>query len=137
HAVGRVSPGAAYHGTGTRRGSRPRARLGQRRCAAERRGARMEPLMPPMSMPPMQPNLHSSPFVQEHAPWREARRLLIVRADNIGDIVMAGPALRALREALPSARLTLLASPAGAEAAALLPWLDDVIAWRVLWQDLG
>jgi ADP-heptose:LPS heptosyltransferase len=50
---------------------------------------------------------------------------------------MTGPALRALRETLPDVRLTLLASPGGAHAAPLLPWLDDVIAERVLWQDLG
>ncbi|HEY8520956.1 MAG TPA: glycosyltransferase family 9 protein [Gammaproteobacteria bacterium] len=70
-------------------------------------------------------------------PWLRARRLLVVRADNIGDVLMAGPALEALRAALPAARITLLASPTGAEAAPLLPWIDDVIAWRVLWQDLG
>lgn len=69
--------------------------------------------------------------------WLRARRLLVVRPDNIGDVLMAGPALRALRRALPRARLTLLASPAGAQAAPLLPWVDEVIARRVLWQDLG
>lgn len=70
-------------------------------------------------------------------PWLEARRLLVIRADNIGDVVMTGPALRAIRRALPDAELTLLASPSGAEAAPLLPWIDDVVCWRVLWQDLG
>ncbi len=69
--------------------------------------------------------------------WRRARRLLVVRADNIGDVVMAGPALRALKRALPDAGLTLLASPAGAAAAPLLPWLDATLTWRVLWQDIG
>ena len=72
-----------------------------------------------------------------HNPWLDARRLLVIRADNIGDVVLTGPALRAIRRALPDAELTLLASPAGAEAAPLLPWIDDVICWRVLWQDLG
>lgn len=69
--------------------------------------------------------------------WLLARRLLVIRADNIGDVVMIGPALRAIRRSLPEAELTLLASPAGAEAAPLLPWIDDVICRRVLWQDLG
>lgn len=69
--------------------------------------------------------------------WLRARRVLVIRADNIGDVVMTGPALRALRRALPAAELTLLASPAGAQAAPLLPWIDDVICRRVLWQDLG
>ena len=69
--------------------------------------------------------------------WLRARRLLVIRADNIGDVVMTGPALRAIRRALPEAKLTLLASPAGAQAAPLLRWIDDVICRRVLWQDLG
>lgn len=71
------------------------------------------------------------------AAWRGIRRLLVMRLDNIGDVVMTGPALRALKGALPGARLTLLASPAGARAVPLLPWVDEVIAWPVLWQEVG
>ncbi len=70
-------------------------------------------------------------------PWLTVHNLLILRLDNIGDVLMTAPALRALRTALPEARLTLLASPAGAQAAPLLPWLDQTLAWRTLWQDLG
>ena len=70
-------------------------------------------------------------------PWAEARRLLVMRLDNIGDVVMTGPVLRALKENLPGASITLMASPGGKEAAPLLPWVDEVFAWRVLWQDIG
>ncbi len=69
--------------------------------------------------------------------WAEARRLLVMRLDNIGDVVMTGPVLRALKENLPGASITLMTSPGGKEAAPLLPWVDEVLAWRVLWQDLG
>lgn len=69
--------------------------------------------------------------------WLEATNILAVRMDNIGDVIMLSPALRAIKRARPSARLTLLASPAGATAAPLLPWINDVIAWRAIWQDLG
>jgi ADP-heptose:LPS heptosyltransferase len=69
--------------------------------------------------------------------WREARNILAVRLDNIGDVVMLGPALRAVKEASPEARITLLASRAGSTAAPLLPWVDDVIVWRPIWQDVG
>lgn len=65
------------------------------------------------------------------------RNILALRLDNAGDVIMLGPALRAVRETVPAARLTLLASPAGAAAAPLLPWLDAVITWRASWQDLG
>src|SRR5438270_2839144 len=69
--------------------------------------------------------------------WLKARNILAVRMDNIGDVVMLGPALRAVKETSPDARITLLASPAGASAAPLIPWVDDVIVWRAIWQDVG
>jgi ADP-heptose:LPS heptosyltransferase len=69
--------------------------------------------------------------------WLEARNILAVRLDNIGDVIMLGPALRAVKETSPQARLTLLASPGGTTAVPLLPWIDDVITWRPIWQDVG
>src|SRR6266702_3478705 len=69
--------------------------------------------------------------------WLAAKNVLVMRLDNIGDVVMLGPALRAVKETSPQARLTLLASPAGSTAVPLLPWIDDVITWRPIWQDVG
>jgi ADP-heptose:LPS heptosyltransferase len=69
--------------------------------------------------------------------WLQARHILAIRPDNIGDVIMLGPALRAIKETSPGAQITLLASPAGATAAPLLPWVDDVLPCRALWQDLG
>jgi ADP-heptose:LPS heptosyltransferase len=66
-----------------------------------------------------------------------ARRVLVVRLDNLGDVLMTGPALRALRATLPDAELVLLASPGGAQAAPLLPWVDRVETLRAVWQDAG
>ncbi len=66
-----------------------------------------------------------------------AHNILAIRLDNIGDVIMLGPALRAVKETLPDARLTLLASPGGATAVPLLPWIDDTIVWRASWQDVG
>jgi ADP-heptose:LPS heptosyltransferase len=68
-------------------------------------------------------------------PLEGARRVLVLRLDNLGDVLMTGPALRALRAALPDAELVLLASPGGVAAAELLPWIDRAEAVRVLWQD--
>ena len=65
------------------------------------------------------------------------RRVLAVRLDNIGDVVMTGPALRALKQAWPESELTLLVSPAGSRVAPLLPWADHVVVQRTVWQDLG
>ena len=69
--------------------------------------------------------------------WLAAKNILAVRLDNIGDVVMLGPALRAVKETSPQARLTLLASQAGSTAVPLLPWVDDVTTWRPIWQDVG
>jgi ADP-heptose:LPS heptosyltransferase len=57
--------------------------------------------------------------------------------DNIGDVVMTSPVLRTLNENLPTSRITLMASPGGSKATPLLPWVDEVLPWRALWQDLG
>ena len=68
--------------------------------------------------------------------WSRVDRVLAVRLDNLGDVVMITPALRALRAALrPGARLDLLASPGGAALAPLLPWVDAVHPLRAVWQD--
>ncbi|WP_433801477.1 glycosyltransferase family 9 protein [Actinomycetospora sp. CA-084318] len=68
--------------------------------------------------------------------WTAMARILVVRPDNVGDVIMTVPALRALRAAAPQARLDLLASPAGAAAAPLIPELDDVVVASVSWQRL-
>ncbi|HWO93689.1 MAG TPA: glycosyltransferase family 9 protein, partial [Dehalococcoidia bacterium] len=73
----------------------------------------------------------------ESPDWQRIERALVVRLDNIGDVVMLTPALRALREAAPRAHITLLASPAGAQVAPMLPWVDDVIVERAVWQDIS
>lgn len=57
--------------------------------------------------------------------WTQARHVLCVRLDALGDVLMCTPAMRALRAQHPERRLTLLTSPAGA---ALAPYLDDVDA---------
>lgn len=69
--------------------------------------------------------------------WRSLGRILAVRLDNIGDVIMLGPALRALRSAAPNANITLMTSRAGAQAASLLPWVDEVLVHRAVWQELG
>ena len=65
--------------------------------------------------------------------WAAVRRLLAVRLDNLGDVLMATPAIAALHAGLPGARLTLLTSPAGAAAAPHLDDVDDAIAFRAPW----
>lgn len=71
------------------------------------------------------------------SPFDQLGNILAIRLDNIGDVVMTGPALRALRQAYPRAQITLMASPGGSQIAPLLPWVNDVIVWRAVWQDIA
>ncbi|HLH24157.1 MAG TPA: glycosyltransferase family 9 protein [Chloroflexota bacterium] len=67
--------------------------------------------------------------------WRAARRILAVRLDNLGDVLVTTPALHAIRQSLPDAALTLLASPVGAQVGRLDPDVDDVIVYEAPWID--
>lgn len=61
------------------------------------------------------------------------RRVLAARLDNDGDVLLTGPALRAV--AAGADHLTLLCGPRGARAAGLLPGVDEVWTWRAPWID--
>ena len=62
----------------------------------------------------------------------EPLRLLGVRLDNFGDVLMTTPAFRALKQSL-GCHLTLLTSSAGAMVAPLIGEIDDVISFDVPW----
>jgi ADP-heptose:LPS heptosyltransferase len=59
--------------------------------------------------------------------------VLAVRLDNDGDVLLAGPAVRALAHGAD--RVTLLHGPRGRRAAELLPGVDDRLEWRAPWID--
>ncbi len=69
--------------------------------------------------------------------WVAARRILLVRLDGLGDVLMSTPAMAAVHESLPQARLTLLTSPAGLALAPHLPWLDGVLGCDAAWIKSG
>jgi ADP-heptose:LPS heptosyltransferase len=64
-------------------------------------------------------------------PPGSAARVLVVRLDSLGDVVVCGPAVRAV--AAGAAQVTVLAGPRGAEAARLLPGVDDVLVFDAPW----
>jgi len=61
------------------------------------------------------------------------RTVLVVRLDSAGDVLLAGPAVRAV--AAQADRVVLLAGPRGRDAAALLPGVNRVVEWRCPWID--
>jgi lipopolysaccharide heptosyltransferase II len=68
--------------------------------------------------------------------WPETRKILCVRLDNLGDVLMTTPAIRALKRSHPERQVTLLASRSGAAAAAHVPEIDAVIAYDAPWMKL-
>ncbi len=60
-----------------------------------------------------------------------SRTVLVARLDNAGDVLLQGPLVRAV--AASADRVVLLAGPAGAEAAGLLPGVDEVWTWACPW----
>jgi ADP-heptose:LPS heptosyltransferase len=67
--------------------------------------------------------------------WCSARNILLVRLDNLGDMLLMTPAFHAVKTSLPQARLTLLASPVGAQVGLLNPDIDEVITYQAPWVD--
>jgi ADP-heptose:LPS heptosyltransferase len=61
------------------------------------------------------------------------RHVLVARQDSLGDVLLAGPAVRAV--AAGAGRVTLLCGPRGREAAELLPGVDEVVAAHAGWID--
>lgn len=63
------------------------------------------------------------------------RRVLVARLDSVGDVLLAGPAIRAVaagRRHEP-AEVSLLCGPQGAPAARLLPGVTRVLTWTCPW----
>jgi heptosyltransferase-2 len=53
--------------------------------------------------------------------------VLVIRVDEIGDVVMTSPFLRELRHLLPNARIALLVKPAARDLVELCPYVDEVL----------
>jgi ADP-heptose:LPS heptosyltransferase len=57
----------------------------------------------------------------------DPRRLVVVKPDHLGDVLLASPALHALRRHFPDASITLAVGPRSAEIARRLPDVDRVV----------
>jgi len=66
--------------------------------------------------------------------WDSLQNLLCVRLDNLGDVLMTTPAIRALKESVPGRKITLLTSKAGSGIARCVPDIDEVLEFAVPWQ---
>lgn len=65
--------------------------------------------------------------------WQDAKNVLCIRLDYLGDVLMMTPAIRALKEAVPGRRITLMSSGGGVAAAAFIPEIDEAFAYAAPW----
>ncbi|HEV2656241.1 MAG TPA: glycosyltransferase family 9 protein [Ktedonobacteraceae bacterium] len=69
------------------------------------------------------------------AGWQSVQKLLLIRLDNLGDVLLMTPAFHALKTALPQAHFTLLTSSVGAQVGRLDPDIDEVMVYAAPWVD--
>lgn len=64
--------------------------------------------------------------------WSQCRHILCIRADNMGDLLMSSPAIRALKESF-GCKITVLTSSMAAAIAGYIDCIDDVITYDLPW----
>src|SRR5687768_8585636 len=66
--------------------------------------------------------------------WRAFKNILCIRLDNLGDVLMTSPAIRALKRSGPNRKVTLLTSGSGRGIASFIPEIDEVITFNTPWE---
>ena len=64
---------------------------------------------------------------------REMQKILVIRADGLGDVVTSTPFLAQLREIFPNSEITLLAATASKELIEPMPVFDEIIYFDLPW----
>jgi ADP-heptose:LPS heptosyltransferase len=78
-------------------------------------------------LPVLLPNMQKKPPM-----WNRCKKILCIRADNMGDLVMTTPALRALKETF-QCHITVLTSTMAQHITGFIPVIDDVIICDLPW----
>lgn len=66
----------------------------------------------------------------ESSSWKNVRQVLVINLSNFEDVMLTTTALETLHQALPSAIITLMASPSGSQLASQLPCVDQVLVYE-------
>ena len=64
--------------------------------------------------------------------WKNCKKILVIRADNMGDLLMSSPAIRALKETF-HCHITLLTSAMGNAIAPFIKEIDETITADLPW----
>ncbi|MDP2942396.1 MAG: ADP-heptose--LPS heptosyltransferase, partial [Candidatus Omnitrophota bacterium] len=57
------------------------------------------------------------------------RRILLIRTDRIGDVLLSTPAIKAVRDAYPNAHIAMMVRPYAGDIVDGNPYLDEVILY--------
>jgi ADP-heptose:LPS heptosyltransferase len=68
--------------------------------------------------------------------WNNCRKILCIRLDNMGDLLMTSPALAALKETF-NCHITILCSSLAAGIAADIASIDDILVFDAPWMKLN
>jgi lipopolysaccharide heptosyltransferase II len=74
-----------------------------------------------------------SPHATADLSWQGARRILAIRLDAMGDVLMTAPALHRLKTTLPGREVVLLTSGSGAAITPLMPYVDATLTYQAPW----
>ncbi|MBL4678291.1 MAG: glycosyltransferase family 9 protein [Mucilaginibacter sp.] len=64
--------------------------------------------------------------------WQSYKNILCIRPDNMGDLIMSSPAIRALKDSF-GARITVLTSSMAGGITPLIPGIDEVLVYDLPW----
>lgn len=68
-----------------------------------------------------------------HKKWAYVRKILVVRPDNLGDVVMSSAAIKSLKEGGGNRHICLLTSEKGARVAQYIPVIDEIMVADLPW----
>ncbi len=72
----------------------------------------------------------------EQSNWKKYNNILCIRLDNMGDVLMSSPAIRALKQQKENRKITLLTSHMGKKIAPYISEIDEVLEFNVPWMKL-
>ncbi|MFA5146139.1 MAG: lipopolysaccharide heptosyltransferase II [Candidatus Omnitrophota bacterium] len=74
-------------------------------------------------------NSHQSPVTSHQLKKPSYNKILIIRLDRIGDVVLSTPAMRAIREAYPASHIACMVRPHAADIVMGSPYIDEVLIY--------
>ncbi|MFH1269454.1 MAG: lipopolysaccharide heptosyltransferase II [Candidatus Omnitrophota bacterium] len=69
------------------------------------------------------------PSIEHLAPSTEYKRILVLRTDRIGDVLLSTPVIKTLRDSYPNVYITVMVSPHAKDIVDGNPCLDEVIIY--------